>query len=120
MPFDISIWELLIVAIIGVIVLGPERLPVVARTLGLWIGKARQAFSSVKNEIDRELQIEELRRQIKEQQEKVENLAAQGQQSIDEFARQTQQQIEETRSDFESQKQQQQNTIAPSESDSKK
>lgn len=116
MPFDIGFLELCLVAIIALLILGPERLPVAARTVGTWIGKAKHAFSSVKDEINRELQIEELRKQIKEQQEQVEQLVNSGQESVDDFARTTQAQIEETREAF--QKEMEQQTIHPQSTDS--
>nr|VFK03236.1 MAG: sec-independent protein translocase protein TatB [Candidatus Kentron sp. H]VFK03542.1 MAG: sec-independent protein translocase protein TatB [Candidatus Kentron sp. H]VFK06177.1 MAG: sec-independent protein translocase protein TatB [Candidatus Kentron sp. H] len=66
--FDIGFWELTIIAIIALVVVGPDRLPEFARTAGFWIGKARRFFSSVKSDIDRELQAEELKRMIKPQE----------------------------------------------------
>nr|VFJ86316.1 MAG: sec-independent protein translocase protein TatB [Candidatus Kentron sp. LFY]VFJ89372.1 MAG: sec-independent protein translocase protein TatB [Candidatus Kentron sp. LFY] len=67
--FDIGFWELTIIAIIALLVIGPERLPEFARTTGLWIRKARQFLSGVKNDIDRELRAEDLKRIIKRQEE---------------------------------------------------
>lgn len=67
--FDIGFWELLVVGVVGLLVIGPERLPTVARTAGLWFGKARRFLGSVKADIDRELKAEELKR-IMEQQAK--------------------------------------------------
>ncbi|VFN05548.1 MAG: sec-independent protein translocase protein TatB [Candidatus Kentron sp. G] len=63
--FDIGFWELTVIAIIALVVIGPDRLPEFARTTGLWIGKARRFFSSVKSDIDRELQAEDLKRMIR-------------------------------------------------------
>jgi sec-independent protein translocase protein TatB len=65
--FDIGFLELFVIGIIALIVLGPERLPKAARTIGLWVAKAKQSFNSVKNEIDRELQVKELQQQINNQ-----------------------------------------------------
>lgn len=59
--FDIGIWELFVVGLIALIVLGPERLPGVARTVGLWIGRARAAFYSVREEVEREIHADGLR-----------------------------------------------------------
>lgn len=59
--FDVGFWELSLVFVVALIVLGPERLPRAARTAGLWMGKARQMLSSVKADIDRELKAEELK-----------------------------------------------------------
>jgi sec-independent protein translocase protein TatB len=58
--FDIGFWELCLIAVIALLVFGPEKLPGAARSAGLWIGKARRVVSSVKQEIDRELQLQEL------------------------------------------------------------
>lgn len=65
--FDMGFLELLVIGIIALIVLGPERLPKAARTVGLWVGKAKQGFDSIKTEIDRELKVKELQQQIEEQ-----------------------------------------------------
>lgn len=59
--FDIGFWELSLIFVVALIVLGPERLPRAARTVGLWVGKARQVLSSVKADIDRELKADELK-----------------------------------------------------------
>ena len=65
--FDISALELVVVGVVALLVLGPERLPKVARTAGLWIGRARRAFLSVKEEIDREIKADELREILRKQ-----------------------------------------------------
>ncbi len=67
--FDIGFWELAIIMVVALLVIGPERLPGVARKLGLYVGKARRFVSSVKQDINRELAAEELKRIIKEQKE---------------------------------------------------
>ena len=59
--FDVGFWELVIIAVVALLVVGPERLPKLARTLGLWLGKGRRLLSSVKADIDRELRAEELK-----------------------------------------------------------
>ena len=53
--FDIGFWELILIAVVALLVIGPERLPKVARMAGLWMGRARRTLASVKDEIDREL-----------------------------------------------------------------
>jgi len=70
--FDMGFLEFLLIGIIALIVLGPERLPKAARTVGLFIGKAKQGFESMKTEIDRELKVKELRDQLAEQKAKLE------------------------------------------------
>ncbi len=62
--FDIGFPELLVIAIVGLLVIGPERLPEALRTLGLWIGRLRRSFTSVKAEIEREIGMDEVRRQL--------------------------------------------------------
>jgi sec-independent protein translocase protein TatB len=64
-----SFGEIFLIGIIALIILGPERLPKAARTVGLWVGKAKQSFESIKDEIDRELKVKELQEQLEEQLE---------------------------------------------------
>ncbi|KAF1710205.1 Sec-independent protein translocase protein TatB [Pseudoxanthomonas sacheonensis] len=62
--FGISGGELFFIAIIALIVLGPERLPKVARMAGMWVRRARNQWDSVKDELERELAAEELKRSL--------------------------------------------------------
>ena len=59
--FDIGFSELLVIAVVALIVLGPERLPKAARFAGLWVRKARAQWYSVKSEFEREMAADELR-----------------------------------------------------------
>ncbi|MFW5825116.1 MAG: Sec-independent protein translocase protein TatB, partial [Marinobacter sp.] len=63
--FDIGFLELVICAIIALLVLGPERLPVAARTAGRWVGSARRMVRQFTNELDRQLKADELRKELK-------------------------------------------------------
>jgi sec-independent protein translocase protein TatB len=67
--FDIGFFELAVIGVVALLVIGPERLPGVARTTGLWFGRIRRFVGSVKEDIDREIKADELKRII-EQQEK--------------------------------------------------
>jgi len=58
--FDVGFSEVVIIAIIALVILGPERLPKVARTIGFWVGKARRMVADVKTDIDREMRESEL------------------------------------------------------------
>tara|TARA_B100001758_G_C18164410_1_gene480864 strand:- start:181 stop:525 length:345 start_codon:yes stop_codon:yes gene_type:complete len=58
--FDIGFLEIVIIASIALVVLGPERLPRAARTAGLWVGRARRMVADVKSDIDREIRESEL------------------------------------------------------------
>lgn len=62
--FDIGFSELLLIAIVALVVLGPERLPKAARFAGLWVRRARSQWDSVKQELERELEAEELKRNL--------------------------------------------------------
>ena len=62
--FDIGFPELLLVSVVTLLVLGPERLPEALRNLGLWLGRARRSFTRVKTEIEREIGMDEVRRQL--------------------------------------------------------
>jgi len=67
--FDIGFSEIVLIMVIALIVVGPERLPRLARSTGLWIGKIRGFVASVKAEIDHELATEELRKTLSRQAE---------------------------------------------------
>jgi len=53
--FGISFSELLLVGLVALLVLGPERLPGAARTAGLWIGRLKRSFNAIKSEVEREI-----------------------------------------------------------------
>ncbi len=71
--FDIGFAELLIVAVVALIVLGPERLPTALRTLGLWLGRIRRSVGNIQREISEELRLEEVKQAAREQQNLVNN-----------------------------------------------
>jgi len=64
--FDVGINEIFIIALVALVVLGPERLPKAARLAGLWMRKARAHWFSVKAELERELAAEDLKRSLSE------------------------------------------------------
>lgn len=65
--FDVGFSELIMVAVVALLVVGPERLPKLARVAGMWLGRARRTLVSVKQEIDRELKAGELAEILKQQ-----------------------------------------------------
>ncbi|MBK1693527.1 twin-arginine translocase subunit TatB [Chromatium weissei] len=65
--FDVGFSELVLVAIVALLVVGPERLPKVARVAGMWLGRARRTLGAVKQEIDREMKASELADILKQQ-----------------------------------------------------
>lgn len=64
--FDVGFWELCLIGLVSLIVIGPEKLPKVARIAGFWIGKTRNMVASVKSEIREELQEEEMRQMLEQ------------------------------------------------------
>ncbi|MGB4766814.1 MAG: Sec-independent protein translocase protein TatB [Rugosibacter sp.] len=69
--FDIGFSELMVIAVVALIVIGPERLPKVARTAGLLSGRLRRYVGDVKADISREMQLEELKRMQQEVADRV-------------------------------------------------
>lgn len=66
--FDVGFSELLLVALVALVVLGPERLPGAARTAGLWIGRLKRSFAAIKSEVEREIGADEIRLQLHNEQ----------------------------------------------------
>lgn len=62
--FDISFIELLVIFVVALLVLGPEKLPGAVRTGALWLGRAKRSFSKVKSEIEQQLNTDDIRRQL--------------------------------------------------------
>ncbi|MGH8618093.1 MAG: Sec-independent protein translocase protein TatB [Burkholderiales bacterium] len=60
--FDIGFSELLVLAVVALLVIGPERLPKVARTLGVMLGRMQRYVNDVKSDIQREMELDELKK----------------------------------------------------------
>lgn len=74
--FDVGFWELILIAIMGLVILGPERLPVAIRTLRGWISGARKFSDTVKSELTEELRVHELHANLKKaEQSNLQNLS---------------------------------------------
>ncbi|WP_298941429.1 Sec-independent protein translocase protein TatB [uncultured Psychromonas sp.] len=58
--FDIGFWEIMLISVIGLVVLGPQRLPIAIRTVMKWVNTAKSMANSVKNEISQELELHEM------------------------------------------------------------
>ncbi len=77
--FDIGFSELLVIGIVALVVIGPERLPKVARTVGGWLGKLNRYAAQVKDDVNREMKLEELKKfqeEMKASAQKYEIIAA--------------------------------------------
>ncbi len=72
--FDWGFTEFLLVAVVGLLVFGPERLPEVARNVGRWVGKARRYIANVRSDFESEFNTGELRELLGEQQEQIREL----------------------------------------------
>jgi sec-independent protein translocase protein TatB len=73
--FDVGFSELIVIGAVALLVLGPERMPKLARDVGRWIGRARRYVNRVREEIDREVELNELRRLRDEIETKVNQAA---------------------------------------------
>ncbi len=72
--FDVGFSEICMVGLVALLVIGPEKLPQVARFAGFWIGKARRMANSVQQEFKENLYAEEVRQLMQQQSEMMENL----------------------------------------------
>jgi len=72
--FDPGFWEMVVIAVLALLILGPERLPVVARKVGFWVGRARRYVASVRSDIEREFRTEELERLLNQQSSEIKEL----------------------------------------------
>jgi len=74
--FDVGFSELVLIAVVAMIVIGPERLPRVARTAGALLGRMQRYVANVKSEVEREMQFEDLKKlqqEIQAQSQQFEN-----------------------------------------------
>ena len=60
--FEVGCSEMMVIAVVALVVIGPERLPRVARTLGFWFGRLQRYVNDVKADINREVELEDLRK----------------------------------------------------------
>ena len=74
--FDVNLSELMVIAVVALVVIGPERLPKVARTAGLILGRLQRYVSDVKADIHREIQLDELKRLQQQVADQVTSLEA--------------------------------------------
>ena len=72
--FDIGVFELVVIAVVALVVIGPERLPKAARTMGHLVGRLQRYVNDVKADINREIELDELRKLQKQVQTAAEDL----------------------------------------------
>ncbi|MBE3652105.1 twin arginine-targeting protein translocase TatB [Vibrio navarrensis] len=84
--FDIGFWELVLISVVGLVVLGPERLPHAIRSVSRFIGAARSMANSVKDELVHELKVQELQENLrKAEQMGMENLSPELKASVEQL-----------------------------------
>ncbi len=64
--FDIGFAELLIIGVVGLLVIGPERLPETVRTVSAWVSRLRRSFNDIKTEVQQELRNDEIMRELRD------------------------------------------------------
>lgn len=98
--FDIGFWELALIGIMALLVLGPKRLPEAAQTAGRWVGKMRSFISDVKQDIDREIESGELAdfRRLKDELSQARNLIEETSNSIHQQASNIAQEVKSKKS----------------------
>lgn len=104
--FDIGFGELLLIAVVALIVLGPERLPKAARFAGLWVRRARAQWYSVKSELEREMAADELKRSLQETRAAAQDIGRQVEDAAREVDARVREAEEDTRREVESMRRQ--------------
>ena len=69
--YDFGFWEIAIIGIITLIVVGPEKMPAIARKAGLYFGKLNRFFNKVKSDINEELRMDEIKDELSMDEEKI-------------------------------------------------
>ena len=90
--FEVGFQELILIMVVALLVIGPERMPGLARKAGMWVGKARRFIGQVKEDIDREIAADELKRLLEEQKKQL---------GVHEIIEETKETIDETRDSLE-------------------
>jgi len=81
--FDVGFWEILLILILALVVIGPERLPGAARKAGYFVGKARRYIEGVRSEVESEFDVNEFKRVLHNQEVQINELQAQIKSSVD-------------------------------------
>lgn len=81
--FDVGFWEILLIIVLALVVIGPERLPGAARQAGLLVGKARRYIEGVRSEVESELDITEFKRMMHNQEVQINELQQQLKSGVD-------------------------------------
>lgn len=82
--FDVGFWEILLILVMALVIIGPERLPGAARKAGYFVGKARRYIEGVRNEVESELDVSEFKRMLHNQEVQINELQQQLKNGVDE------------------------------------
>lgn len=82
--FDVGFWEILLILVLALVIIGPERLPGAARQAGFWVGKARRYIEGVRSEVESELDVSEFKRMLHNQEVQINELQQQLKSGMDE------------------------------------
>lgn len=66
--FDIGFFELLLIGVVGLVVIGPEKLPTTIRTCALWLGRVKRSISEARQEVEKQIGADEIRRELHNEQ----------------------------------------------------
>lgn len=99
--FDIGFWELVVIGVVALVVIGPERLPDVARTVGKYVGRMRRFVAKVRDDIDREIRQEEIRQALKRNADldEIKNIINDSRYTVEEEVKETRQHVVKARDD---------------------
>jgi len=81
--FDVGFWEILLILVLALVIIGPERLPGAARKAGLFVGKARRYIEGVRTEVEQELDVNEFKRLLHNQEVQINELQQQIKSGVD-------------------------------------
>jgi sec-independent protein translocase protein TatB len=83
--FDVGFWEILLILVLALVVIGPERLPGAARKAGFFVGKARRYIEGVRSEVESELDVNEFKRMLHNQEVQINELQQQLKAGVEEI-----------------------------------
>ena len=83
--FDVGFWEILLILVLALVVIGPERLPGAARKAGYFVGKARRYIEGVRSEVESEFDINEFKRVLHNQEVQINELQQQIKSGVDDI-----------------------------------
>lgn len=81
--FDVGFWEILLILVLALVIIGPERLPGAARKAGFFVGKARRYIEGVRSEVEQELDVNEFKRMLHNQEVQINELQQQLKSGVD-------------------------------------